>query len=143
LGYLILLFTLIPALDLYVLIEVGRVIGAGNTIFLIILTGVLGATLARLQGFLVIQEIQRNLDQGIMPTAQMLNGLMIFCGGVLLIIPGFITDIMGLLLLLPFVRTIIRIIINRKIELMINEGRAVHINPLSRPFKRFDDIDIE
>ena len=62
LGYLIFLFTVVPAIELYLLIEIGSYIGAGNTILIIILTGVVGAYLARLQGFFILRNIQNNLN---------------------------------------------------------------------------------
>lgn len=114
--YIILLFTILPALELAVLIQVGGHIGAGNTILIIISTGIFGAYLARIQGFLAIQNIQARLQQGIMPTEEMFDGLMIFCGGILLLTPGFITDILGLGLLIPAIRIVIKAIIKKKIQ---------------------------
>lgn len=125
-GYLILLFTILPALELAVLIHVGSYIGTGNTIIIIILTGITGAYLARLQGFLVIQNIQSRLAQGVMPTEEMLDGLMIFCGGILLLTPGFITDIFGFLLLIPFIRTIIKAVIQKKFQAVIYREENLH-----------------
>ena len=141
-GYLILLFTLVPAVELMLLIEIGGTIGAGNTILIIILTGVLGAYLARLQGFLLFQKIQSNLNQGIMPNAEMLDGLMILVGGIVLLTPGFITDLFGFLLLIPWTRSLIKMLFNKKFESMIARGQVTTSPPLSRPNDGYDDIDI-
>src|SRR3989338_4621809 len=102
--YLFLLFTIVPALELIVIIRVGAQIGAINTLILLILIGVTGAYMARLQGFQVLNSIQRDLEKGILPTEDMLDGFIILCGGILLLTPGFLTDVVGLLFLFPFSR---------------------------------------
>ncbi|MEW5894498.1 MAG: FxsA family protein [Candidatus Omnitrophota bacterium] len=114
--YLILLFTILPALELALLIKVGTHIGAGNTILLIILTGVVGVYLTRLQGFFIIKNIQSRLSNGELPSIEMIDGLMIFCGGILLLTPGFITDILGFLLLIPFTRSMIKSLVRHKLQ---------------------------
>jgi len=141
-GYLVLLFTLVPAVELMLLIEIGGHIGAGNTILIIILTGVLGAYLARLQGFLVLQKIQNDLNSGIMPNSELIDGLMILVGGIVLLTPGFITDLFGLLLLIPWTRSLIKMLFSRKFESMIAKGQIVTSTPFSRPKDGYDDIDI-
>ena len=145
-GYLVLLFTLLPAIELYVLIEVGSVIGASNTILIILLTGVVGAYLARLQGFLTLQKIQNSVNQGQLPNNELMDGLMILVGGIVLLTPGFITDIIGFLLLIPLSRNLIKIWAQKTFEKMMKEGNTIHIyrsGPSSGPSqKRYDDIDI-
>jgi UPF0716 protein FxsA len=145
LGYLIILFTILPALELSLLIKIGAHIGAGNTIFIIILTGVVGAYLARIQGFLVLQQIQDNINKGVLPSLQLMDGLMILVGGIVLLTPGFITDTLGFLLLIPPTRALIRLWLRKKFERMIHNGQMVHINsfePKKRDFDHYDDIDI-
>jgi len=105
---LFILFTVVPILELAVLIKVGSQIGVLKTIILTILISVTGAWLARLQGFLVLQKIQNSLAQGIMPTEEMLDGMLILAGGILLLTPGFISDIVGLLMLFPATRWILK-----------------------------------
>ena len=141
-GYLVLLFTLVPAVELMLLIEIGGHIGAGNTILIIILTGVLGAYLARLQGFLVLQKIQNDLNSGIMPNSEMIDGLMILVGGIVLLTPGFITDLFGLLLLIPWTRSLIKIGFSKKFEGVIAKGQIQTSSPFTRPNDGYDDIDI-
>ena len=75
-GYLILLFTILPALELAILIKIGTHIGAGNTLMIIILTGIVGAYLARIQGFQTLQKIQQSLNKGEMPSSELIDGLM-------------------------------------------------------------------
>ncbi len=97
-------FTLIPAAEIYLLITIGSSIGALNTFLIIIITGVVGAYLARLQGMYTLSKIQSNLQQGIMPAEELIDALIILVAGVVLLTPGFLTDIAGLLLLIPQVR---------------------------------------
>jgi UPF0716 protein FxsA len=101
---LLILFTIIPVMELYVLIEAGRQIGAGPTIALIILTGITGALLARSQGFRLLNRIQTDVNAGRLPAGELLDGAMILAGGLLLLTPGFCTDLLGFCLLTPATR---------------------------------------
>ena len=142
---LILLFTILPALELAILIRVGANIGASNTILIIILTGVAGAYLARIQGFTVLRNIQKNLEKGNMPTEEMLDGLMIFCGGVVLLTPGFLTDAMGFLLLIPMTRSLIKYWARKKIKQSFQNGSIVSSHPSSssKSSSKLDNQDFE
>lgn len=144
-GILVLLFTVIPAFELVLLIKIGTHIGAINTLMIIILTGILGASLARFQGFLVIRKIQENLNKGIMPSAELIDGLMILVGGIVLLTPGFITDALGFLLLIPLTRSIIKALVKTKFEAMIREGTLVQTTGFSQtryPDDDYNDIDV-
>lgn len=101
---LLILFTCIPLLELYVLIEAGRQIGLAATILLVLLTGIAGAWLARTQGIDVLQRIQTQMNQGEMPGPVLMDGVMILVGGLLLFTPGFCTDLLGFTFLVPFTR---------------------------------------
>ncbi len=103
------LFIGLPVLEIYLLIEVGEVAGALPTIGLCVLTGVVGAWLARGQGSLAMQRAQHKLERGELPTTEALDGAMILIAGVVLMTPGFVTDALGLLLLLPPTRAIARV----------------------------------
>jgi len=141
-GYLVFLFTVLPAVELMLLIKIGARIGAGNTIFIIILTGILGAYLARLQGFLVLRKIQDDLNRGIMPNTEVIDGLMILVGGIVLLTPGFITDVFGFILLIPWTRSIVKKWFIRKFEDSINRRQTVVYTSFNRPDNGYDDIDI-
>ena len=93
-----------PLVELYVLIEVGSEIGALPTILLSIFTAILGAYLVRLQGVSVLTRVQNTLARGEAPALEMLEGAMIMMSGVMLLFPGFITDIFGFLMLVPPLR---------------------------------------
>ncbi|MCB9721839.1 MAG: membrane protein FxsA [Candidatus Omnitrophica bacterium] len=141
--YLLLLFTVVPAVELMILIEVGSHIGSLNTILLILLTGVLGASLARLQGFIVVRKIQTSLNGGNLPSGELLDGLMILVGGITLLTPGFVTDTLGFLLLIPFTRNLIKGLVRHKMEDMLRKGQIVQFRGRGQGGKSgYDDIDI-
>jgi UPF0716 protein FxsA len=103
---LFLLFTIIPLLELFILIKIGTLLGAIVPIFLVIATGIIGAYLARKQGFHVWRRIQLQMEQGVFPGTDLLEGLLILIAGFVLITPGIITDIFGFSLLIPFTRSL-------------------------------------
>ncbi|MCF7854262.1 MAG: FxsA family protein [Candidatus Pacebacteria bacterium] len=105
---LILLFIGLPLLELGILFHVSDFIGAFNTFALVILTGVLGAGLARWQGISVLRRIRSEMQRGSVPAAELADGFLIFSAGLVLITPGLITDTVGFLLLIPPVRATIR-----------------------------------
>ena len=122
---LILLFTLIPLIELALLIKIGTYIGVMPTISLVILTGVIGAILAKTQGLQALRKIQNDVSDGILPTLQLFDGVLILAGGLLLLTPGFITDTLGLLALIPFSRKWIKRVLRKKIEQMLR-SRDIH-----------------
>jgi len=105
---LFLAFTLIPFVEIYLLIEVGTVIGPFSTLTLVVLTAFIGAYLARMQGMQTMLRVRSSLQQGIMPTEDLVDGLLIFIAGIVLLTPGFMTDLVGLLVLLPRTRVYIK-----------------------------------
>jgi len=119
---LFLLFTIVPAIELYLIIKVGQSIGAANTIWLIVGTGILGAYYARQQGFRVVSNIQWKMDQGQVPGDDLVNGAMLLVGGALLITPGFITDFFGFSMIFPPTREAIKVAVKRGLEKKIREG---------------------
>jgi UPF0716 protein FxsA len=121
---LFLLFTLIPAIELYLIIKVGSVIGALNTIFIIIFTGILGAYYAREQGFRVVNNIQRKMQEGAVPGDDLVNGAMLLVGGAFLITPGFLTDFAGFSLIFPPTREAIKVVVKRYLEKRVRQGQV-------------------
>jgi len=113
---LFLCFTLIPMIELYLLIQVGSVIGGLNTILLVISSGFLGAWLARMEGLNTLMRVRANLQQGIMPTEDLLDALIVFLAGVVLITPGLLTDAMGLALLWPMTRNAFKRFLRKKFD---------------------------
>ena len=121
---LFLLFTVVPAIELYLIIKVGSVIGALNTIFIIIFTGILGAYYAREQGFRVVSNIQLKMNQGTVPGDDLVNGAMLLVGGAFLITPGFITDFAGFSLIFPPTREAIKVGVKRYLEKRVRQGEV-------------------
>jgi len=101
LFWLIILFTTIPVIELLLLIELGKALGTWTAVLIVLGTGFFGALLAKAQGFSIMLRIRSQLQSGILPTKEMLRGLCVLIGGILLITPGLLTDLSGLLLLFP------------------------------------------
>jgi UPF0716 protein FxsA len=121
---LFLLFTVVPAIELYLIIKVGSVIGALNTILIIVFTGILGAYYAREQGFKVVNNIQQKMQQGAVPGDDLVNGAMLLVGGAFLITPGFITDFAGFSLIFPPTREAIKVGVKRYLEKRVRQGQV-------------------
>ena len=101
---LFLIVLIIPFAEIYLLLQVGGIIGALPTIFLVVITAALGAWLLRRQGFATFRRFQENLAQGVIPAYEMIEGPIILLGGLLLLTPGFITDVLGFACLIPPLR---------------------------------------
>lgn len=143
---LLLLFTVIPALEIFLFIEVGGQIGAFNTFMIVIITGIVGAALAKSQGLQIIQKIQTELNAGKLPADQFFHGLLVFGGGLLLLTPGFITDILGICMVFPGTRHVILIFAKDLMMKGVQSGK-VHVftnstnqnNPFSQQNTSFDE----
>ena len=94
-------FILVFLIDLFILIKLGEYLGFWYTIAIIIIAGIVGAVMVMREGLSVIQKVKKNLGQGIVPGRQLLNGLLLLIGGMLLIAPGIITDVVGFMLIIP------------------------------------------
>ena len=101
---LLLLFTVIPAIEIGLFVMIGGEIGPIATVAVVLFTGIAGASLARLQGFSVLRQIQTTIGQGSLPTDELVEGAIVLFGGALLLTPGFLTDAFGLSCLLPITR---------------------------------------
>ncbi len=123
-GYLLLLFIGLPLIELALLIKVGQWLGLVPTLAIVILTGIIGATLARWQGFIVYLKIQEDLAAGQMPADKMVDGLMILIGGVVLLTPGILTDMFGFCLLIPAIRQLIKKLFQRRFSRMVDRGET-------------------
>lgn len=113
------LFLAIPIAEIYLLIQVGSIIGAFPTIFLVVGTAVLGAFLLRQQGLSTLTRFQNNMATGQLPASEMMEGVLLIIGGALLMTPGFVTDAFGFLCLIPASRKlIVHFLIKRSIVKM-------------------------
>jgi len=122
-AWILAAFVALPLLELAVLFKVHEYLGLMETVGLVIVTGFVGAILARTQGVLVLIAIRRDLAEGRMPAPRLMDGVMILLAGALLITPGLITDTVGFLLLVPAARAAIRGWLRRKLEQKLREGQ--------------------
>lgn len=105
---LLLLFTIVPLIELWLLLAISEYTGPALTILLVIGTGIAGAALARRQGWQTWSRIQSQLAKGQPPTGSLLDGMMILIAGALLVTPGVLTDLVGFALLVPAIRGVLR-----------------------------------
>ena len=131
---LFLLFIVAPVLEMWLLIEVGAMIGALPTIGCVVLTAIIGASMLRQQGFATLFRAQQRLDQGQIPLQEMMEGLVLAVGGALLLTPGFITDALGFACLIaPLRGKIIAAVIRSGVVNMTGPGSAPGAGPFQRP----------
>jgi UPF0716 protein FxsA len=127
---LFLAFTLIPVIEIYLLIKLGSIFGALNTIILVIVTGFTGAYLARMQGMQTMLRVRQNLQMGIKPTEELVDAVIIFVAGIVLLTPGFLTDATGLFLLFPVTRNHFKRWLKYKINQWV-KTQNIHFNHYS------------
>ena len=100
----LILFITIPLVEIAILIKIGSIIGAGYTIALVIGTAFLGVSLLRIQGISTLAKVQANISRGQLPATELIEGLILLISGALLLTPGFFTDTIGFLMLVPTLR---------------------------------------
>ena len=113
-ALLILLFIAVPFAEIYVLLQVGHAIGVLNTLALLILVSIVGAWLAKREGLGVIRRMQAAVEAGRVPGKELIDGFLILLAAALMLTPGFLTDILAILLLLPPVRAVVRSELRRR-----------------------------
>lgn len=138
-GRLILAFIFVPLVDLVVLLRIGRELGFWPTLAVVILTGVVGATLARWQGLQTLTGIQASLSAGNIPTTQLADGALILLAAALLLTPGFLTDLAGLLLLIPPARAVFRRLLGRHFKARVEMFHVQGVD-LESPFEDRDEV---
>jgi UPF0716 protein FxsA len=125
-GTLLILFIVLPFVELYILIELGSSIGTLPTLGIVVLTGIAGAALAKHQGLSVLRRIQTEMSFGQMPEDVIFDGVLVLIGAVLLITPGILTDTTGFLLLIPVTRKIFKKYIKVWVNKKIKSGQMVY-----------------
>ena len=125
---LVLLFTIVPFIELTLLIELGSHIGTLNTIMVIVITGIIGAFMARIAGLTVLLKIQDNLREGIFPQDELFDGVLILISGALLLTPGLLTDALGFFLLIPFGRLVVKRWLKEIIQKRIDRNEITYWN---------------
>ena len=123
-GRLLLLFIVLPAVELGLLIELGRRIGTLETLALIVVTGIVGASMARSQGLSLLSRVRKQIAAGEMPADSLVDGLMILIASALLVTPGVFTDAFGFLCLIPAFRTLLKRELARRFRQAVEENRV-------------------
>lgn len=124
---LLLAFILVPIAEIYILVRVGGYIGALNTVAIVVLMGIAGAYLARLQGMQALYRIRANLQHGRMPSGEIVDAFLILIAGIMLLLPGFVTDLAGLMLLFPPTREMAKRQLMKRIRIWLG-SHTIHIN---------------
>lgn len=124
LGRVLLFFSIVSLVELFILIKIGGHIGALNTILLVILMALLGAMLVRVEGLRTLRQIQTSLARGQLPAEELIDGVLIFAGGILLLTPGVLTDLGALILLLPYTRMHFKRWLRRRFDRMVASGNV-------------------
>ena len=114
--WLLLIFVATPLMELALLIELGRQIGLVSTLVIVIVTGILGASLAKAQGFHILRRMKQELSSGVFPADSLLDGAFVLAGGLLLLTPGLLTDMLGFFVLIPSTRQIIKKRLKKRIK---------------------------
>ncbi len=120
--YLLLAFTVVPFIELYLLLAIGRQVGFWPTVAMVLLTGVVGASLARREGGRVVRSWRESMARGQVPEEGILSGALVLVGGALLVAPGVFTDLFGLLLLIPPTRRFVAARLRRALEKRVRDG---------------------
>ena len=135
LHLLFLLFIVVPLVEIYLLLEVGGIIGAVPTIGLVVLTAAAGAALVRAQGFSTIRQVRRSMEAGEIPAVAIVEGIFLLVAGALLLTPGFLTDAVGFGCLIPPLR--------RGLIMRFIEARVIHPHHPAAPRHHGDVIEGE
>lgn len=122
---LLLLFTVVPVMEIYLIIKTGQIIGTLPTVLLLLAISFAGAWLVRAQGFQTMRNIQFELASGRLPASQLMDGAMILVGGTLLLTPGFFTDLLALFFLIPVTREIIKRPLGNWLQRRLDRGTIV------------------
>jgi len=113
-AVLFILFVVVPILELMVIIQVGQSVGAWNTVILLVVDSLVGAWLVKHQGIGLLKKSQDRLRNGELPSDEIFSGVTVLFAGALMLTPGFLTDLVGLLLLVPPIRALVLMIVRRK-----------------------------
>jgi UPF0716 protein FxsA len=125
LALLVLVFLVMPLIELAVIIKIGAAIGVLDTVGLLVLSSIVGGWLMKREGLGVLRRMQAAVNAGRVPGKELADGALILLGGALMVAPGFVTDILGMLLLLPPVRAVVRAVVRRRIAArVLGPGRG-------------------
>ncbi len=143
LGLLLLAFIAVPIAEIYVITQVADGLGWWPTLALVLVVSVVGAWLVKYEGLGVLGRVERRLSRGEVPGREIVDGVLILVGGALLLTPGFITDGVGVALLLPPVRALLRGSLARRYQHRLTTGRVGGNGPVGRWVRFGDVVDVE
>lgn len=123
-GVLFVLFVVVPIVELFVFVQVASAIGFLPAVALVLLVSFAGLWLVKREGISVTRRVQEQLRSGVEPTTELLNGLLIFVAGLLMVFPGFVTAFAGLLLLVPPTRAVVRALLMKRMKARLDAGLA-------------------
>ena len=127
---LLVLLLLVPVVELYVIVQVSHALGVVETLGLLLAISVLGAWLVKHQGLSVWRRLNASINAGRMPTSELIDGFLVLLAGALLLTPGFVTDAIGLLLLVPPIRALVRLTAKRRFGRRVQIIQATHGGPI-------------
>ena len=139
---LVLLFVVAPLVELFLFVQVASWIGLLQAVLLLLLVSALGVLVVRHQGLGAYRRVRQQVREGRLPAADLVNGLLIVVAGVLLILPGFISDVVAILLLLPPTRAFVRALLQKHYAVRVASGVATVTRPIRRVRNENDVIDV-
>lgn len=142
-GKLLLLFILVPLAELYLFIVLGKRIGLVETLIIVVATGALGAWLTRWQGTKALDRFRQASAEGRLPHQEVLDGLLILLAGAVLLTPGFLTDTVGFLMLVPPVRSLVRQQLAKYLQSRLSIITPAGVSQPPSPHAQGDVIDVE
>jgi UPF0716 protein FxsA len=141
---LMILFIVVPTTELYFLVKLSSIYGAFNTVFVVIITGVIGAIYVKFEGIRVLKLIKNELSSGRVPAYELVDGVVLLFGGLFLLIPGLITDVIGLLLVIPGIRTIFVTLLYKYFKIYLSKKMKnviIKSNSVKEEKKKYDVDD--
>lgn len=144
-GKLFILFILVPVAELYLFMTLGEQLGLGNTLAIIVITAIIGASLTKSQGIRAMQKLQQATGQGRLPAREAFDGIMILLAGAVLITPGFLTDAVGFLLLVPPIRSVMAGYLGDKLKAnikVVTPGMPSQNTPSPQSESKLDDGNV-
>lgn len=141
-GKLLILFILVPLAELYLFMTLGKQLGFPETLGIIIITAIIGAALTKSQGIRAMQKLQQATGEGKLPAREAFDGVMILLAGAVLITPGFLTDAVGFLLLIPPIRSLVAGYLGEKLKTQIKVVTPGAPPQNSKPKSKLDDGNV-
>ncbi|MEZ5246537.1 MAG: FxsA family protein [Acidimicrobiales bacterium] len=132
--FLVIAFIIVPIIEIYLIVQVDAAIGGWETLGLLVLDSVIGAWLVRREGFSILARVQGALGRGDLPTNELIDGMLVLFAGALMLTPGFLTDGLGFVLLLPPTRAVVRNVLKARFAGRISVGGGAYGAPFGAGF---------